>query len=311
MGLGTGDSKGKPFPASVEEDRMHASNGSHRRISIIPHLPLPMRLSATMAAAALLLASPPLRAQAKDTMPGTRPGWSVDRAMRVFRRDFDERAEAFFPRRGTWDYVTRTRDHTGAVHRGIHRFPAGQTDAAIDGPLCEEFKHGEISVMGSLAWYAVETETRWRRVSATRFQPRKPEEESTVFVDWRREDGRWVIAAIGSLSSYVPPPPPPTPPLDPLLGRRLRLPLAGDARVAGEMDWYRDNLPVEIAGHRRTKYGLPRELSERDVVYFTTFEGVEVYAEPSEVRSRRGPIIVYIPVDRTGMFQPYEGIFLC
>lgn len=40
-------------------------------------------------------------------------------------------------------------------------------------------------------------------------------------------------------------------------------------------------------------------------------DGVAVYAEPSELRPWRSPIIICLPIDRTGSFQPYTGYFPC
>jgi hypothetical protein len=231
--------------------------------------------------------------------------------MRAFTQNFDDHATDYFPRRGTWDYVSRTRDHTGRAHDGIYRIPAAQTDSAMNGPLCAQFRYADAVLVGSLVEYAVLRETHWQRVSPTRFEPREPDNGATVFVDWRKEDGRWVIATIGSLNDYVPSAPRPVPSPDTLVGRYPRLPFPADGRFAGETDWFRENQGIVIRDHRYTKYGQPRELRERDVVYYATYEGVPVYAEPSALGPWRAPIIVYLPVDRTGSFQPYEGRFPC
>jgi hypothetical protein len=84
-----------------------------------------------------------------------------------------------------------------------------------------------------------------------------------VFVEWRREDGRWVVSSFGSIREYFPPDS--TPAADEAIparnrGEPLRLPLPADARYAAKKAWFLSHQPIMVEGARLTKYGPPRRL---------------------------------------------------
>jgi hypothetical protein len=127
-----------------------------------------------------------------------------------------------------------------------------------------------------------------------------------VFVEWRREDDRWVVSSFGGEAWYAPP----------LLGRRvgdvvpdaqrapLRLPFPASEPTAAGAAWFTGNQPIMVAGQRLLKYGLPRALGEGDVVRYGSLDGVGVYVEP---QTRGTPEVVYVVVSRAGEFQPYQN----
>ena len=92
--------------------------------------------------------------------------------------------------------------------------------------------------------------------------------------------------------------------VDPRNTYPLRLPLAPDAKVAADADWYVRSDPIPVAGHLLVKYGLPRRLGEGDVVRFAAYRGVGVYVEPQVAGA---PPVVFVPVDREGNFQAYQN----
>jgi hypothetical protein len=260
----------------------------------------------TILLASLLLATHAgvARAQAADTSRISRPGWSLERTMGTFIDDLYD-AREFFPTRGEWTWVLTTHYAGRPDSVGPWRFPAAQTDSAIgfNGPVCDAFRSGDYVVLGTLVSRA--GARPWRRVSGTRFVPPESGARSPVFVEWRREDERWVVASFGGEGDYMPPRPP-----DPALAPRgarapLRLPLADTARVAAGAQWYESNEPITFAGYRLVKYGLPRQLQESDLERWGTLNGVDVYGErgsnPSIIE------VVYLPVDRAGSFHAYQN----
>ena len=59
--------------------------------------------------------------------------------------------------------------------------------------------------MGGLIGWSLEHPRGWRRVRGTRFVPPGEPASSPVFVEWRREDGRWVVSSFGDASGYAAP----------------------------------------------------------------------------------------------------------
>ena len=252
------------------------------------------------------------RAQA-DTSTVTRRGWSLDRTMRAFVENVDA-ARAYFPTRGEWTWVLTTH-YPGRDSLGVHRFPAAQTDSALgpNGPVCDMFSVGHTVAIGTVAAAAFEAgETGkgdWRRVSGTRFVPPGRGARSPVFVQWRREDGRWVISSfggehdswvrlVGRAAAEA---------RDTLRGRRLRLPLPAGTRLASSTEWYRAGQPIRLTGPAILTYGTPRQVPDGSLVYYTTYDGVGVWVEPGELASRWGPVFLYLPVDTAGTFQTYAN----
>jgi len=268
--------------------------------------------SVASAAAVIVLAyagTSRARAQEPQTITSSQRGWSVDRTMRRFARGLGGEVRGYFPTRGEWTWVVTTHHRGGPDRVGVWRFPTAQTDSAIEsGPLCDSFHAGDYAVLGTLIAPGIDLrgDGEWRRVRGTRFVPDGAPAGSPVFVEWRREDGRWVISSFGGEGWYQPP----------LLGRRvgemvrdaqrspLRLPLPASEPTAAGAEWFTDNRPILVNGHMLTKYGLPRVLGEGDVVRYGSLGGVGVYVEP---RASRNPEVVYVVVNRAGEFQPYQN----
>lgn len=273
-----------------------------------------MRIVSAALAALLALTAVPAAAQqdsaaaatAQDSAPRSLPGWSLRRTMREFVKAYEPRG--FFPARGEWSWVVTTHYFAAPDRVGEWRFPAAQTDSAMyEGPLCGEFPFYTWG-MARGEWREEDAERPWRRVGATlRFVPPGRGARSPVFVQWRREDGRWVLSAVGVEATHEArvigrfvgeaAPEPWTP---------LRLPLPAWQPVAADQPWYVNNEPIAVGGHRLVKYGLPRILREEDLVRWGTLGGVGVYVEPVPA-SRVTPEVVYVPVDRMGTFQPYQN----
>ncbi|WP_420126193.1 hypothetical protein [Longimicrobium sp.] len=114
-------------------------------------------------------------------------------------REDEDRAAAFFPRSGDFTWVETTHRKDGD-QVGIWRFPAADFHAAYKGPLTLEDVlvvdyHGHR--VGSLSHQIVIRRPRWRRAPGNRFVPADEPDSSPIYVQWRLEDGRWVISAIG------------------------------------------------------------------------------------------------------------------
>lgn len=266
-----------------------------------------------LAAALLAGAALPVRAfaQAWDTSTVKRRGWSLDRTMRVFLDELGYAADLSFPRRGEWTWVVRREQPDGSFITGVQRFPAAHTDSAMktSGPLCDSFSAAESHVPGTLISFSYNRDESpmWRRVGPTRFVPPGEPAGSPVFVEWRREDGRWVIARYGELRHHF----------SRLLGRAvnevaperprapLRLPLDPGTRLGPGSGWFDSNGPIIVAGHRFVKYGMPRLLKEEDLVRHGRLQRVPIYVE----RGTAGfPQVVYVPTDAAGTFQPYMNM---
>ena len=116
---------------------------------------------------------------------------------------------------------------------------------------------------------------------------------------------------MGQEASYRPPPAAP-PPEDAVAaldrGAPLHLPLPADARVVGEEPWFEGYRPIIVAGYWLTANGRPIRLGESDVVTWGTYRGVTVYVEAGPHAPNRRPDVVYLPADRTGMFQGYANM---
>jgi len=277
-----------------------------------------MRLHTAVLLATLpLAAARPLPAQSADTAAtGSRPGWSVRRTMNAFVRQVNGgrhhgRADlaGWFPRRGDWTWVV-TRYPLGHApgHAGLRRFAAAQTLSALEpgGPSCDSFGAEGSMVLGALVTYTQdELGSTWRQVGATRFVPPGDPPDSPVFVQWRREDGRWVIDAYGDEWRFPRVAGIGVEEIVPVRARTpLRLPLADTARLAAGAGWFESRRAIPGAG--RSYWPLddpPRRIENRPLVHFGTVRGVAAYAEPG---AGPAPAVLYVPLDRTGTFHVYE-----
>jgi hypothetical protein len=255
--------------------------------------------------ALLTIAALPLGAQTESRAPAA-AGAPLGARMEAFLREVEESPNtglgAYFPRRGDWTWVQTLRDDGGGPERtGIWRFPAAETQRAIgaDGPVCDSFHEGG---GGSGPWegrfgmYARFHEGRWRRVRGNRFVPPGAGASSRWFVEWRREDGQWVVSAFGD-ESFLYTPRPAERPSGPFSRDTVGVP--ADAAFA-PADWYM----ITLNRLRYTKYGNPRPLNEADrarLARIGLYQGVSVFALREEAD---WPAHVYL-LTAPGQFQPY------
>jgi hypothetical protein len=266
-----------------------------------------LRMPALVLAAVLSLVALPARAQAPDAALTARMRAFVQAATHAP----NDSVAAFFPRRGDWTWVrtSRAHDRRGPPRVGTWRFSGPETLRAIDtgGPACESFD-GPGGIGPYEGRFGMQTRLHrgpWRRVRGTRFVPAGESAASPVFVEWRREDGRWVVSALGDADVYFPR----------VLGRHVppgwrdTVGVAEDAAFA-PADWY----VIPLNGMRYTKYGNPRPLDEADrarLVRIGLYERVSVFATREDAD---WPALVYL-LTSPGQFQPYEaphgGRYVC
>ncbi len=174
------------------------------------------------------------------------------------------------------------------------------------GPLCETLAfRGDVGIVGSLALHLTRVDPLpWRLVDGRRFVPPGASPRSTTFVEWRREDRRWVVSAIGEERTAAPR----------LLGRPVNLlvrdstagqpvtlPLPADADVAAGTRWFAEYEPIVAGDMMLTVYGLPRTLPADLLTRVGTVNGIAAYGETGG-----GMEVLYIPVTRDGSFQTYQ-----
>jgi hypothetical protein len=127
--------------------------------------------------------------------------------MQAFLRAIEgERPKAltrFFPRAGdlTWVHTLHKDEGTRVT---IRRFPSLELARALkyDGPLWPSFEiQFEGQPIGLFHHQAMLRQAfalrGWRLVRGTRFVPAGEPETAGLFVEWRRESGRWVVSAFG------------------------------------------------------------------------------------------------------------------
>jgi hypothetical protein len=211
----------------------------------------------------------------------------------------------FLPRRGDWTWVLTTRYPGGVDRLGRWRFPPDEFLRAIDerGPLCESFSPGgDVIPLGTLMYNVLmESDGPWRRVSGNRFVPPGAPARSPVFVEWRREDGRWVLSAYGDERRGE----------TRLLGRASgsfnpdpAQAAAAEGAYASGKRWFADNEPMRVDGVTLVKYGLPRAIPRELLAPYGVMEDVPVYRE---IGTRGVPEVVYV-AESPGKFQPYQNM---
>jgi hypothetical protein len=250
----------------------------------------------TLLLAGALVAVAPLAAQADQS------GATLNARMQAFLREVLETPNtglvSYFPRRGDWTWVETLLNEGGVASRlGVWRFPAAQTERAIGmgGPVCSSFdrRRGHSGPFeGRLGMQILLNEGPWRRVRGNRFVPPGASDRSTVFVEWRREDGEWVVSAFGDEGIVY----------TAEVVERPRGPFVADRTQAAEdtafapADWY----TITINGLRHPRYGLPRAIGRDSLLRIGHLFGVNVYVE----RGREDGFL-HLPV-APGQFQPYE-----
>lgn len=112
-----------------------------------------------------------------------------------------DRAIAFFPRSGHVTHVETHHDSAGA-RVGVWRLPASQArESPREGYFSDLLGISyEGESVGSFAHQVMMRGTGWRRARGTRFVPAGAADTSALFVEWRREDGAWVVSTIGDES---------------------------------------------------------------------------------------------------------------
>jgi hypothetical protein len=251
--------------------------------------------------ALLTIAALPLGAQTESRAPAA-AGAPFGARMEAFLREVEESPNtglgAYFPRRGDWTWVQTLRDDGGGPERtGIWRFPAAETQRAIgaDGPVCDSFDEGgghSGPWEGRFGMYARHHEGRWRRVRGNRFVPPGADASSRWFVEWRREDGQWVVSAFGD-ENFLYTPRPAQRPSGPFV--RDATPAAEDT-VFAPADWY----TITVEGMRHPTYGRPRPIDRAELVRTGHLFGVNVYV----LRGQEDGFL-FLPV-APGQYQPYE-----
>lgn len=244
-------------------------------------------------------------------------GQAPDAALNVRMRAFVEAAPdapndsvaAFFPRRGDWTWVQtwHHRGHGGPLRVGVWRFGAAETLRAIGagGPVCESFD-GPGGIGPHEGRFGMQTEMHrgtWRRLRGTRFVPPGETDASPVFVEWRREDGRWVVSALGDAGVYFPR----------VLGRPAR-PAWRDTTGVPEnaafapADWY----TITLNGLRYPKYGNPRPLDRARLVRIGQYQRVSMFAARDEDPDWPSVVHLLTAPDQVQAYEaPHGGRYEC
>jgi hypothetical protein len=246
-----------------------------------------------------LLLAIPLRAAAQDGLESRNEAFL--RAVEHAPRDS---VAAFFPRRGDWTW-TQVAEGAPPAHRSrVRRFAATETLRAIGGggPVCTSFwqSGGGVGPVETMLVMRINRGgTRWRRVAGNRFVPQGESARSPTFVQWRREDGRWVVSAFGDATYWSPRVPGEFRSDDAVHDTALRLPPT--PVYAAEAPWYLESEPITFEGHRYTKYGRPRALADSLLTRVGRLGMIGVYAGKRDAYAE----IIYIPL-APGEYQPYQ-----
>jgi hypothetical protein len=243
-----------------------------------------------------LLLAIPLRATAQDGLASRNQAF-----LRAVRNAPNDSVAAFFPRRGDWTWTQVAEGAPPGRRSTVWRFAAPETLRTIlhYGPVCKSFS-GFVGPYADALVMRIEADgTRWRRVAGNRFVPPGESARSSMFVQWRREDGRWVVSAFGHATHWFPR----------VLGYSLRdvapdtvLRLPPTPVYAAEAPWYLESRTIYFEGYSYTKYGLPRAIADSlSLQRVGRFGLIGVYAEKMDTYAT----VIYIPL-APGQYQPYE-----
>jgi hypothetical protein len=248
----------------------------------------------------LALAAVPAAAQARDA--------GLDARMRAFAESApdapNDSVAAFFPRRGDWTWVQAWQREDGGIEpgAGVWRFSGAETPRAIGagGPVCDSFESpgGAGPFEGRLGMQTRMHRGPWRRVRGTRFVPPGEPASSPVFVEWRREDGAWVVSSFGDVGIRRGPR---------LLGR-VAGPLTRDTTLLPEDAAFvpADQHVIVLGGRRYAKSGTPRALdaaARARMVRIGLLGRVSVFTERGA--DPEMPYAVYL-LTTPGLFQAYD-----
>lgn len=244
-----------------------------------------------------LLLAIPLRAAAQDGLERRNEAF-----LRSVARAPDDSVAAYFPRRGGWTWTQVTEGAPPGYPPTVWRFAAPETLRTIwRYPVCQAFVRFSGPIGNDELEMRIEADgTRWRRVAGNRFVPPGESARSPMFVQWRREGGRWVVSALGHATDWFPR----------VLGYErgpyhvvpdtvLRLPPT--PAYAAEAPWYVENQTIYFQGISYTKYDLPRAISDTFPLRRVGRMGrIGVYAEKTGYEE-----LLYIPL-APGRYQLYE-----
>jgi hypothetical protein len=230
-----------------------------------------------------LLLAIPLRAAAQDGLESRNEAFL--RAVKDAPRDS---VAAFFPWRGDWTWTQVVEGAPPGRRSTVWRFAATETLRTIrpHGPVCASFRQLEMRINRG---------TRWRRVAGNRFVPPGESARSPVFVQWRREDGRWVVSAFGDATDWSP-----RVLVFDVHGRDV-MPDTVLRLYAAEAPWYVENRTIYFEGHGYTKYGLPRATADSILTRVGRFGLIGVYTDKRDTFAT----VLYIPL-APGQYQLYE-----
>ena len=122
------------------------------------------------------------------------------------------------------------------------------------------------------------------------------------YVEWMREDGRWVISAFAEEGAYREPraPAPRTP--HSVAPRARPEPGAEGVRYAEQAAWYANHEPIVSEGRRYIKYGLPRTIPDSLLERVGYRGDVPVFREAGMRGSHE---ILYVLISPPGLYQTY------
>ncbi|HEY7770908.1 hypothetical protein, partial [Longimicrobium sp.] len=206
-----------------------------------------------------------------------------------------------------WVWIVTTRSLSGRVAVERREFRGSETVTAVEpsGPLCETFAFGgDVGSVESLVHRVRVDPLPWRLVDGRRFVPPGASPRSATFVEWRIEDRRWVVSAIGEERTAAPRllgRPVNLLVRDSTAGQPLTLPLPADAGVAAGTRWLAEYEPIVAGDMMLTVNGEPRSVPADLLTRVGTVNGVAAYGETGA-----GLEVVYVPVTRDGSFQIYQ-----
>ena len=264
-------------------------------------MPRAALLAALIAACAL-----PLSAQATDSLPAAdeRAGTlqaRMDAFLEAVEAGIAGKAAHFFPRDGHFTWVRTTHYPSGPPRVGFWRLRAADVAKATEtcGPLYGSFTflpHGQ--PLGGFYDQMSASDRTWKRVRGTRFVVQGGWSTTPAFVEWKREDGRWVVSSFGDEAHR-------SGPERRLLGAPAGMVVRDTSAARSRDDVYATGArwqEITFGSFRYTRYGTPRPLESRELAWIARAGPVRVYAAP---RDRDGEVL-YLPTS-AGVYQPYQS----